>query len=77
MSKIDRHDNIAIFTPTKLSVNNDSLDRVATGSHVLKFSRLQHISKRMQKQNIKINNIKLSLLTTPDTHGIECDKLTF
>jgi hypothetical protein len=60
-------------------VNNDSVDRVATGSHVLKFSRLQHVSKRIQKQNIKINNIKLSLLTTT-THMIlnvgACDKFT-
>ena len=67
-----------MFTPTKLSVNNDSVDRVATGSHILKFSRLQHVSKRMQKQNIKINNIKLSLLTTT-THMIlnvgACDKI--
>ena len=79
LSKIDRHENITIFKPAKLSVNNDSVDRVATGSHVLKFSRLQHVSKRIQKQNIKINNIKLSLLTTT-THMIlnvgACDKLT-
>ena len=25
-SKIDRHENITIFTPTKLTVNNDSVD---------------------------------------------------
>jgi hypothetical protein len=31
-----------MFTPTKLSVNNDSVDRVATCSHALKVSRLQH-----------------------------------
>jgi len=68
-----------MFTPTKLSVNNDSVDRVATSSHVLKFASLQHVSKRIQKQNIKLNNIKLSLLITT-THMVlnvgACDRFT-
>ena len=81
MSKIDRHANITIFTPTKLSVNNDLVDRVATGLHVLTFSRLQNVSKIIQKQNtcIKINNIKLSLLTTTTHMALNvgtCDKFT-
>ena len=60
-------------------MNNDSVDRVATCSHALQVSRLQHVSKRIQKQNIKINNIKLSLLITT-THmvlnGGACDRFT-
>ena len=79
MSRIDRHENV-IFTPTKLTVKNDSVDRVATGSHVLKFSRLQHVSNRIQKQNIKISNIKLSLIVTISTHMVlnvgACDTFT-
>ena len=79
MSRIDRHENVT-FTPTKLPVKNDSVDRVATGSHVLKFSRLQHVSNRIQKQNIKISNIKLSLIVTISTHMVlnvgACDKFT-
>jgi hypothetical protein len=46
----------------KLPVKKDSVDRVATGSHVLKFSRLQHVSNRIQKQNIKIVTISTHMV---------------